>query len=99
MQAKKFAEFFGEELGEVAQARRVRREYSPDADEAEPEPRKRARAMQLVGLAFSGGGIRSATFNLGVLQGLAKVKQLNRFDYISTRISDFKPGYADQYTQ
>ncbi|MGA8102072.1 MAG: hypothetical protein WB869_07960, partial [Candidatus Acidiferrales bacterium] len=26
----------------------------------------------LVGLAFSGGGIRSATFNLGILQALAK---------------------------
>ena len=25
----------------------------------------------LVGLAFSGGGIRSATFNLGILQALA----------------------------
>src|ERR1035438_5317510 len=26
----------------------------------------------LVGLAFSGGGVRSATFNLGILQALAK---------------------------
>ncbi len=26
----------------------------------------------LIGLAFSGGGIRSATLNLGILQGLAK---------------------------
>jgi len=25
-----------------------------------------------VGLAFSGGGIRSATINLGILQGVAK---------------------------
>ncbi len=38
----------------------------------------------LLGLAFSGGGIRSATFNLGVLQGLAKHKLLHRFDYLST---------------
>ncbi len=38
----------------------------------------------LVGLAFSGGGIRSATFNLGVLQGLAKLGLLDRFDYLST---------------
>lgn len=29
----------------------------------------------LVGLAFSGGGIRSATFNLGILQALAKRKR------------------------
>ena len=39
---------------------------------------------QTVGLAFSGGGIRSATFNLGILQGLAKAKLLARIDYLST---------------
>jgi predicted acylesterase/phospholipase RssA len=38
----------------------------------------------LIGLAFSGGGIRSATFNLGVLQALAKAKILRGFDYLST---------------
>jgi len=38
----------------------------------------------LVGLAFSGGGIRSATFNLGVLQALADLKLLYRIDYLST---------------
>lgn len=38
----------------------------------------------LVGLAFSGGGIRSATFNLGILQSLAKYKLLRRVDYLST---------------
>jgi predicted acylesterase/phospholipase RssA len=37
-----------------------------------------------VGLAFSGGGIRSATINLGILQGLAKYKLLKRIDYLST---------------
>lgn len=37
-----------------------------------------------VGLAFSGGGIRSATFNLGVLQALAERKLLRAFDYFST---------------
>lgn len=36
------------------------------------------------GLAFSGGGIRSATFNLGVLQGLARNGLLRRIDYLST---------------
>lgn len=43
-----------------------------------------ARRMKLVGLAFSGGGIRSATFNLGVLQGLAQFNKLRIFDYLST---------------
>ena len=38
----------------------------------------------LVGLAFSGGGIRSASFNLGVLQGLESRGVLWIFDYLST---------------
>ncbi|GAO35407.1 hypothetical protein SCT_0793 [Sulfuricella sp. T08] len=37
-----------------------------------------------IGLAFSGGGIRSATFNLGVIQALAERKLLRGFDYLST---------------
>ena len=37
-----------------------------------------------LGLAFSGGGIRSATFNLGVIQALAQAGALRRFDYLST---------------
>jgi predicted acylesterase/phospholipase RssA len=40
--------------------------------------------MGLLGLACSGGGIRSATFNLGVLQGLARLGLLRRLDYLST---------------
>ncbi len=40
--------------------------------------------VPLAGLALSGGGIRSATFNLGVLQALAEVGKLRRFDYLST---------------
>jgi hypothetical protein len=39
---------------------------------------------RLSGLCFSGGGIRSATFNLGILQGLAKKNLLRRFDYCSS---------------
>jgi len=38
----------------------------------------------LTGLALSGGGIRSATFNLGVIQALAELRLLRRFDYLST---------------
>jgi hypothetical protein len=45
---------------------------------------KEAHDANLVGLAFSGGGIRSATFNLGVLQALADLKLLYRIDYLST---------------
>lgn len=37
-----------------------------------------------VGLALSGGGIRSATFALGVLQALAARKRLRNVDFLST---------------
>lgn len=37
-----------------------------------------------VGLALSGGGIRSATFSLGILQALSRHGLLPRFDYLST---------------
>lgn len=52
----------------------------PDIEEA-----KRAYARTLrSALCLSGGGIRSATFNLGVLQGLARHGLLDKFDYLST---------------
>ena len=35
-------------------------------------------------LCISGGGIRSATFALGILQGLARCGLLNKFHYLST---------------
>jgi hypothetical protein len=38
----------------------------------------------LVGLALSGGGIRSAAFNLGVLQSLERSGLLARVDYLSS---------------
>ncbi|MET0504736.1 MAG: hypothetical protein ABWZ85_05365, partial [Luteibacter sp.] len=37
-----------------------------------------------IGLALSGGGIRSATFCLGLLRALARNKVLHRVDYLST---------------
>ena len=39
---------------------------------------------RLVGLALSGGGIRSATLSLGILQGLARLDLLKFVDYLST---------------
>ncbi|HEY6084421.1 MAG TPA: patatin-like phospholipase family protein [Nitrospira sp.] len=38
----------------------------------------------LTGLAFSGGGIRSATFHLGILQALQDMGRLPQIDYLST---------------
>lgn len=43
-----------------------------------------ARRLPIVGLALSGGGIRSATFSLGVLRGLAARGLLGRIDYLSS---------------
>src|SRR5260221_5608958 len=37
-----------------------------------------------LGLALSGGGIRSASFNLGLLQGLGQLGVLKHIDYLST---------------
>jgi hypothetical protein len=46
--------------------------------------RRNALRKHLVGLALSGGGIRSATFAVGVLQGLARLGLIKRIDYLST---------------
>ncbi len=37
-----------------------------------------------VGLAISGGGIRSATFHLGLLQTLARARLISKIDFMST---------------
>lgn len=57
-------------------------------------PREQAKRLEAVhasihqrgptAVCLSGGGIRSATFALGVLQGLAHVGVLGKFDYLST---------------
>lgn len=47
-------------------------------DEGECPPKN------VVGLALSGGGVRSATFALGVLQALAEKNKLRHVDYLST---------------
>lgn len=44
----------------------------------------KAADLDLSALCLSGGGIRSAAFALGVVQGLAARKILRRFDYLST---------------
>jgi hypothetical protein len=43
-----------------------------------------AHRLKLSALCLSGGGIRSAAFCLGVIQALASVRLLARFDYLST---------------
>src|ERR1700694_695170 len=48
------------------------------------EPWIRYTPLDRVGLAFSGGGIRSATFNLGILKALHELHVLKHIDYLST---------------
>lgn len=80
---KKWSNVFREELEEVPDRRSARN------DPARPEstggdPHRFSAASSLTGLAFSGGGIRSATFNLGVLEALRDLDLLRQFDYLST---------------
>jgi hypothetical protein len=45
---------------------------------------EQCRTLETTALCLSGGGIRSATFNLGILQGLARKGVLPQIDYLST---------------
>lgn len=47
-------------------------------------PASRPINHDLVGLAISGGGIRSATFGLGVIESLKRLGLLKHIDYLST---------------
>src|SRR5512141_1904194 len=71
------AEFSEVLRDEIAQLR-------PQASDPQQSAEACADRAQLVGLAFSGGGIRSATFCLGVVQALARLRLLRAFDYVST---------------
>ena len=49
-----------------------------------PKGKNLAACAMRSALCLSGGGVRSATFNLGILQGLARYGLLEKFDYLST---------------
>ncbi|MEO8779201.1 MAG: patatin-like phospholipase family protein [Rhodanobacter sp.] len=59
------------------------REPSPSQD-LNKKPEQKAVGDKRIGLALSGGGIRSATFSLGVLQRLAMRDTLKEIDFLST---------------
>lgn len=85
---KEFKDVLNDELDEISHSRQKRNTlfdglHLPPVPANEDSVRKAA-ASDLFGLAFSGGGIRSATFNLGILQGLAHFHLLPRIDYLST---------------
>ena len=65
-----------------AAAIRERRRKAGQPDEPKPDPARLP--ARTVGLALSGGGIRSSTFALGVLQTLAARNRLRDVDILST---------------
>jgi hypothetical protein len=69
---------------EVAYLRPVEGQAAEADGRSADDALRYAQSKDLVGLALSGGGIRSATFNLGLLQGLADRRLLGLFDYLST---------------
>jgi hypothetical protein len=73
---------FKSELQEII-AQRAERDLSHSSSDGVPEHFPMIR-HGLVGLAFSGSSIRSATFNLGVLEALKENDLLRFVDYLST---------------
>lgn len=70
-----------------AAAVRTRREKVRPRRNEDPEPATgpdHRLPADTIGLALSGGGIRSATFGLGVLQALAERDRLRDVDFLST---------------
>src|ERR1700720_3259189 len=77
----------GAAAGKPAEGAAGRREEAKEplkAEAKEATETSGAGTSPLTALCFSGGGIRSATFNLGVLQGLAQSRLLGSFDYLSS---------------
>jgi Patatin-like phospholipase len=72
---------FPEEIAYITERRRA----AGSAHGAVPDPTPVVTAHNgLVGVALSGGGVRSATFNLGLLQALHRRGILPHVDYLST---------------
>ncbi|HEY8158224.1 MAG TPA: patatin-like phospholipase family protein [Methylobacter sp.] len=68
---------------ELAKIKKRRNRHQPDDNKAQDNTDSND-VKDLVGLAFSGGGIRSASFGLGVLEALKDCDLLNKVDYLST---------------
>ncbi|TWU04296.1 patatin-like phospholipase family protein [Stieleria varia] len=68
---------------EIAEIAKRRREANVYADKNSPTE-SHAPESDLVGLALSGGGVRSASFNLGFIQSLYENGVLRHIDYMAT---------------
>ena len=91
---------FDEELEQISRQRQIRKfgDYQEEdfervryTTEALSTPQDWSEKLKsghvphhLIGLSLSGGGIRSATFGLGVLQALQELDYLRSIDYLST---------------
>lgn len=77
-----FEEVFRAELEEIEQ--RWSQVYGSAAERQLAETRNPSVLHGLAGIAFSGGGIRSATVNLGIVQALHSRGVFDHLDYMST---------------
>jgi Patatin-like phospholipase len=66
----------------------------PPTQDGKPDPYDVARCRAATGLCLSGGGIRSATFNLGALQALSRHGRISKLDYLSSVSGG---GYIHQF--
>jgi len=85
-----FADVFRGEVDSINK-RRAKTKRPPIKLEDEPletsdgsKPQRPKEETPIIGLSLSGGGIRSAAFCLGALQGLREADVLSRVDYLST---------------
>jgi hypothetical protein len=76
-----FKDVFRSELGAIRRRHNKLGATKIEEDNNATDP---TTALELTGITCSGGGIRSASFCLGVLQGLQSRKTLDRMDYLST---------------
>src|ERR1700719_27285 len=86
----KFHEVFAQEVAEISERRKKHGRPKIDLEQGavlrdgttpvmRPKP-----ASNVVGLALSGGGIRSAALCLGAMQALDSHKLIDKIDYLST---------------
>ncbi len=80
--AKPVDEVLREELADVRRRRKVHAQPDPIAEPGSAD--SDAEPNGLTGLALSGGGVRSAAFCLGFIQGMYTAGRMKAFDFLST---------------
>ncbi|GEM_PF-6056557 len=85
VEGDKFEQVFEQEMTQwIIPASAGRPLRKPGANDCTFNIKQPDRGNELVGLAISGGGIRAATFALGVTQAMARYGVFDRVDYMST---------------